>query len=355
MLCIIPMQPIKEQNLMKINLKNAAINLTHGAGGRAMSELIDQLFLKHFNNSILAEKNDQARFMVDGGCMVMTTDSYVISPLFFPGGNIGSLSVHGTVNDIAMSGAKPLYLSASFIIEEGFPLQDLQRIVQSMAVAAQQADVMIVTGDTKVVEHGKGDGVFITTTAVGTVPKGIHISANRAQIGDHVLINGFMGDHGVAVMSQRENLQFSAPIISDTCALHDLVATMIKAVPDLHCLRDPTRGGLAAVLNEWAQQSQVGFMIEEAQIPVRAIVAGACELLGLDPLYIANEGKLVAVCSADKSERLLSVMQAHPLGREAAIIGKVVAGPPYCVQMQTSLGGVRLVDWLVGEQLPRIC
>lgn len=340
---------------MKISLKNSTINLSHGAGGRAMSELIDQLFLKYFNNPILAEKNDQARFSIESGNMVMTTDSYVISPLFFPGGNIGSLSVHGTVNDIVMSGAKPLYMSASFIIEEGFPLQDLQQIIQSMALAAQQTGVLIVTGDTKVVERGKGDGVFITTTAVGAVPKGIEISPNRAKIGDHVLINGFIGDHGVAVMSQRENLQFTAPVVSDTCALHDLVAEMIKAVPDLHCLRDPTRGGLASVLNEWTQQSQVGFMLEEARIPVRPAVAGACELLGLDPLYIANEGKLVAICSTDDSERLLSAMRAHPLGREAAIIGQVVAGPPYCVQMQTSLGGVRLVDWLTGEQLPRIC
>lgn len=340
---------------MKISLKNGAITLSHGAGGRATAELIDQLFLKYFNNPILAEKNDQARFFVDSGRMVMTTDSYVISPLFFPGGNIGSLSVHGTINDIAMSGAKPLYMSASFIIEEGFPLQDLQRIVQSMAQVAQQAGVLIVTGDTKVVERGKGDGVFITTTAVGIVPQGIDISAHRAQIGDHVLMSGSIGDHGIAIMSQRENLQFSAPVISDTCALHDLVAHMIQTVPDLHCLRDPTRGGLGTVLNEWTQQSQVGFLIDEARIPVRPAVAGACELLGLDPLYVANEGKLVAVCSAADSERLLSVMQAHPLGQEAAIIGKVVAGPPYCVQMETSLGGIRLVDWLTGEQLPRIC
>lgn len=340
---------------MKISAKNSTITLNHGGGGRAMSDLIDQLFLKYFNNPILAEKNDQARFLIDGGNMVMTTDSYVISPLFFPGGNIGSLSVHGTINDIAMSGAKPLYMSVSFIIEEGFPLQDLQRIVQSMAQAAHQAGVLIVTGDTKVVERGKGDGVFITTTAVGIVPKGIEISAHRAKIGDHVLVSGFIGDHGIAVMSQRENLQFTAPVISDTCALHDLVAYMIQAVPDLHCLRDPTRGGLGTVLNEWTQQSKVGFLIDEAQIPIRPAVAGACELLGLDPLYIANEGKLVAVCSAADSERLLSVMQAHPLGREAAIIGKVVAEPPYCVQMQTSLGGIRLVDWLMGEQLPRIC
>lgn len=334
---------------------NGVITLSHGAGGRTMSKLIDQLFLKYFDNHYLAQKNDQACFYLDAGRMVLTTDSYVISPLFFPGGDIGCLSVHGTINDIAMSGARPLYMAVSFILEEGFSLNDLQRIVRSMAQAAQQAGVLIVTGDTKVVERGKGDGVFITTTGVGVVPEGITISANQAQRGDHVLINGCIGDHGVAVMSQREHLQFDVPIVSDTCALHDLVAKMMAAVPNIHCLRDATRGGLAAVLNEWTQQSQVGFMIEEAQIPVQEAVAGACELLGLDPLYVANEGKLVAVCSATDSERLLNSMREHPQGRDAAIIGRVIAGPPYFVQMQTSLGGMRMVDWLAGEQLPRIC
>ncbi len=339
----------------KLNIKSGTITLSHGAGGRAMTQLIDQLFLKYFNNEFLARKNDQACFSVDAGRMVMTTDSYVISPLFFPGGDIGCLSVYGTVNDIAMSGAKPLYMAVSFIIEEGLPLIDLQRIVQSMAQAAQQANILIVTGDTKVVERGKGDGIFITTTGVGVVPEGVHISAHQAQMGDHVLINGFVGDHGVAIMSQREHLQFDAPIISDTCALHDLVAVMLAASPNIHCLRDATRGGLAAVLNEWTQQSQVGFMLEEAQIPVREVVAGACELLGLDPLYVANEGKLVAVCRAADSEKLLNAMRSHPQGQHAAVIGEVIAAPPYFVQMKTSLGGMRMVDWLAGEQLPRIC
>lgn len=346
---------VTEKNGPKISLKNGTITLSHGAGGRAMAQLIDQLFLKHFANEYLSQKNDQACFSVAAGRMVMTTDSYVISPLFFPGGDIGCLSVHGTINDIAMSGATPLYMAVSFILEEGFALADLQRIVQSMALAAKQANVKIVTGDTKVVERGKGDGIFITTTGVGIVPEGIKISADQARVGDHVLVSGYLGDHGVAVMSQREHLQFDAPIVSDTCALHDLVATMVAAVPDIHCLRDPTRGGLAAVLNEWAQQSQVGFMIDEAQIPVREGVAGACELLGLDPLYVANEGKLVAICAADDSAALLNAMRAHPQGLDAAIIGQVIAAPPYFVQMKTSLGGLRMVDWLAGEQLPRIC
>lgn len=345
----------KEKIGPKLNIKKGVITLSHGAGGRTMAQLIDQLFLKYFSNDYLAQKNDQACFAVEAGYMVMTTDSYVISPLFFPGGDIGCLSVCGTINDIAMSGAKPLYISASFILEEGFSLCDLQRIVQSMAQAAQQANVLIITGDTKVVERGKGDGIFITTTGIGRVPEGVNISADQAKPGDHVLINGFLGDHGVAVMSQREHLQFDTPIISDVCALHDLVAAMTAAVPNIHCLRDPTRGGLAAVLNEWAQQSQVGFMLQEARIPVREAVAGACELLGLDPLYVANEGKLVAICAAADSEKLLTAMRTHPLGRRAAVIGEVIAAPPYFVQMKTSLGGMRMVDWLAGEQLPRIC
>lgn len=345
----------KEKISQKLNIKNGTITMSHGAGGRTMTQLIDQLFLKYFNNEYLAQKNDQACFPVNTGRMVMTTDSYVISPLFFPGGDIGSLSVCGTINDIAMSGARPLYMSVSFILEEGFPLQDLQRIVQSMAKTAEQAKILIITGDTKVVERGKGDGIFITTTGIGVVPEGVTLSSHQAQPGDHVLINGYLGDHGIAIMSQRENMQFEAPIISDTCFLHDLVDTMITAVPSIRCLRDPTRGGLAAVLNEWAQQSHVGFMLEEAQIPIRSAVAGACELLGLDPLYVANEGKLVAICAPADSEKLLTAMRAHPQGQHAAIIGTVIAAPPYFVQMRTSLGGMRLVDWLAGEQLPRIC
>lgn len=339
----------------KLNFKEGTINLTHGSGGRAMAQLIDQLFLTAFDNEWLAQKNDQACFTVSSGRMVITTDSHVISPLFFPGGDIGSLSVHGTINDIAMSGATPLYLTASFILEEGFPLNDLQKVVYSMAHAAKQAHVAIIAGDTKVVERGKGDGLFITTTGVGIVPEEIDISGDRAKPGDKVIVSGFMGDHGVSIMAYRNNLQFQTNVQSDTASLHGLVDSMIKAVPELHCLRDPTRGGLATTLNELALQSKVGFVIDESKIPVRTEVASACELLGLDPLYVANEGKLIAICPSEKTEELLAVMKAHPLGLYAEIIGEVIEDPRYFVQLKTKLGGMRIVDWLAGEQLPRIC
>lgn len=254
-----------------------------------------------------------------------------------------------------MSGAKPLYLSASFILEEGFPLADLQKIVESMAAAAQQANIAIISGDTKVVERGKGDGIFITTTGLGVVPEGVHISGNRAKPGDQVLVSGSMGDHGVAIMAHRNNLQFQTKIQSDTASLHDLVSCMIAAVPDIHCMRDPTRGGLATTLNEFALQSNVGFIIDENKIPIRTEVAGACELLGLDALYVANEGKLVAICALDDADTLLAAMRSHPLGMHAEIIGEVVEDPHHFVQLKTKLGGMRIVDWLTGEQLPRIC
>ncbi len=345
----------KKINGPKLNIKSGTIDLTHGSGGRAMMQLIDQLFLPAFNNQWLAQKNDQACFNIINGRMVMATDAHVISPLFFPGGDIGCLSVNGTINDIVMSGATPLYLSASFILEEGFPLIDLQKIVQSMAYAVAIANVAIITGDTKVVERGKGDGVFITTTGVGLVPDNIHISGDKAKPGDHIIVNGYIGDHGVAVMSQRNNLQFNTSIKSDTCALHDLVACMIKAVPQIHCLRDPTRGGVATTLNELAKQSQVGIIINENKIPVRTEVAAACELLGLDIFYVANEGKLIAICAPEDSAQLLSVMRNHPLGINAEIIGHVINDPQHFVQLKTKLGGMRIMDWLAGEQLPRIC
>lgn len=339
----------------KLDFKEGIINLTHGSGGRAMAQLIEQLFLAAFDNEWLAQKNDQACFEVTSGRMVMTTDAHVISPLFFPGGDIGSLSVHGTINDIAMSGAKPLYLSASFILEEGFPLRDLQKIVQSMAHAAKQANVAIISGDTKVVERGKGDGIFITTTGIGIVPEGIHISGNRAKPGDRIIVSGYIGDHGVAIMAHRNNLQFQTNIQSDTASLHALVSCMLNAVPDIHCLRDPTRGGLATTLNELALQSTVGFIIDEAHIPIRTEVASACELLGLDALYVANEGKLIAICPPDNADELLAVMHSHSLGAHAAIIGEVIDDPHHFVQLKTKLGGMRIIDWLAGEQLPRIC
>ena len=339
----------------KLNIKNGCIDLTHGSGGRASAQLIEQLFFPAFDNEWLAQRNDQACFSVGAGRMVMTTDAHVISPLFFPGGDIGSLAVNGTINDIAMSGATPLYLSVSFILEEGFALADLQKIVSSMAHAAKSANVAIITGDTKVVERGKGDGVFITTTGIGVVPNNITISGDRARPGDHVIVSGHMGDHGVAIMSLRNNLQFFTSIQSDTMALHDMVHHMITAVPDIHCLRDPTRGGLATTLNEWAQQSQVGFMIEESRVPVRTEVAGACELLGLDVMYVANEGKLLAVCAPNDSAHLLATMRAHSQGVHAEIIGEVIDDPRCFVQLKTSTGGIRRMDWLTGEQLPRIC
>ncbi|OGT55406.1 MAG: hydrogenase expression/formation protein HypE [Gammaproteobacteria bacterium RIFCSPHIGHO2_12_FULL_42_10] len=346
---------IKKLSGPKLNFKNGTIDLAHGSGGRAMAQLIDQLFLVAFNNEWLNQKNDQAAFSVSSGRMVIATDAHVISPLFFPGGDIGSLSVHGTINDIAMSGAKPLYLSASFILEEGFPLADLQKLVTSMAHAAKQANVAIITGDTKVVERGKGDGVFITTTGIGMVPEGVHISGNQAKPGDHVIVSGYVGDHGVAIMSHRNNLQFQTTIQSDTASLHDLVACMIHAAPNIHCLRDPTRGGLATTLNEFALQSQVGFMIDERKIPIRTEVASACELLGLDALYVANEGKCVAICDPSDTEKLLAAMMSHPLGLHADVIGEVIEDHRHFVQLKTKIGGMRIVDWLAGEQLPRIC
>ncbi|NEV77530.1 hydrogenase expression/formation protein HypE [Rhodopseudomonas sp. BR0C11] len=340
----------------KLDLAHGRVDLSHGAGGRAMAHLISEIFHAAFDNPMLRAGNDQAAFEVAAGRMVMTTDGYVVSPLFFPGGDIGSLAVHGTINDVAMAGARPLYLSAGFIIEEGFAFADLKRIADSMAAASRAAGVPIVTGDTKVVERGKADGVFITTTGVGIAPRDLVLSAEQARPGDKVLLSGFIGDHGVAVMSQRQNLAFETSIQSDSAALHELVAAMVAAAPQcLRVMRDPTRGGLAATLNELAQQSAVGFRLDEDAVPVRPEVAAACELLGLDPLYVANEGKLVAVAAPEAADALLAAMRAHPLGRDAAIIGEVIEDDHHFVQMTTAFGGGRIVDWLAGEQLPRIC
>jgi hydrogenase expression/formation protein HypE len=340
----------------KLDLKNGRVDLSHGSGGRAMAHLIADVFHDSFSNEWLARGNDQASFDVGKGRMVMTTDGYVISPLFFPGGNIGSLAVHGTINDVAMAGARPLYLSASFIIEEGFALADLKQIADAMGAAAREAGVPVVTGDTKVVERGKADGVFISTTGIGVVPDGLDLSAEKAKVGDRVLVSGTLGDHGIAVMSKRANMTFETDLLSDSAALHDLVATMVAADgAGIRVMRDPTRGGLAATLNELAQQSGVGFRINEDSIPVRPAVAAACELLGLDPLNVANEGKLVAVVSPEVAQSLLAAMRAHPLGKDAVDIGEVVEDDHRFVQMTTSFGGGRIVDWLSGEQLPRIC
>ena len=321
-----------------------------------MAQLIEELFCAAFANEYLAQGNDGVVLPnPQGGRLVMTTDAHVVSPLFFPGGDIGCLSVHGTINDLAVMGARPLWLASSFILEEGFPLADLKRIVDSMANAARGAGVNIVTGDTKVVERGKGDGVFITTTGVGVVADGILLSGDRARPGDAILLSGTIGDHGMAIMSKRENLTFDAPIESDTAALNGLVADMLASGADIHVMRDPTRGGLATTLNEITKQSNVGMSLDEASIPLHPVVEAACEFLGFDPLYVANEGKLVAICAADDAARLLAAMRAHPLGRESAIIGTVQADAHRFVQMKTRFGGHRNVDWLTGEQLPRIC
>ena len=349
------MMKIKTSYGRPLDIKNGCIEMSHGSGGRAMAQLIDEIFVAALGNQYLAQGNDGALLPEAGGRLVMTTDSHVVSPLFFPGGDIGCLSVHGTINDVAVMGAKPLYLSASFILEEGFPLVDLKRIVESMAKAASEAGVPVVTGDTKVVEQGKGDGVFITTTGVGVVADGVHLSGDRARPGDRILLSGTIGDHGMAILSQREGLAFDAPIVSDTAALHGLVAAMLDSGADLHVLRDPTRGGLSATLNEIARQSGTGMLMQEATIPLNTAVAAACEFLGLDPLHVANEGKLVAICAAEDADRTLAAMRNHPLGAKSSNIGEVTEDPHNFVQMITALGGRRIVDWLSAEQLPRIC
>lgn len=339
-----------------LDLKHGRIDMNHGAGGRAAAQLIEELFVELLGNEYLRQGDDGAALpMPEGERLVMATDAHVVSPLFFPGGDLGCLAVHGTINDVAMCGARPLYLSASFILEEGFPLSDLRRLVASMAAAAREAGVPVVTGDTKVVERGKGDGVFVSTTGVGVVPRGVKVGGANARPGDVVLLSGTIGEHGVAVLSQRESLEFETTITSDTAALHGLVSAMLAASTGVRVLRDPTRGGLATTLNEIARQSGVGMRLEEAAIPVLPQVDAACELLGLDPLYVANEGKLVAVCEAAAADAVLAAMRAHPLGAQAARIGVVTEDAHRFVQMDTRFGGRRVVDWLSGEQLPRIC
>ena len=341
-----------------LDLRRGRIDLTHGAGGRATAQLIAELFAPHFDrddNPWLRQGNDQAIMPPPGGRLALSTDCHVVTPLFFPGGDIGTLAVNGTVNDLAMGGARPLYLSAGFILEEGLPLADLLRVVQSMAQAAAAAGVHIVTGDTKVVERGKADGLFITTAGVGVVPDGVELDGANARPGDAVIVSGYLGDHGMAILSQREALGFDSPIASDCAALNGLVTHMLQHCPSLRLLRDPTRGGLANTLNELCQQSGVGMRINEAAVPVRPAVRAACEFFGLDPLYLANEGKLIAVCAAADAAALVQAMQAHPLGRDAAVIGEVCADAHGFVRMTTPFGGERLLDWLHGEMLPRIC
>ncbi|MBE2196641.1 MAG: hydrogenase expression/formation protein HypE [Anaerolinea sp.] len=328
----------------------------HGSGGKMMADLIGHLFKPLLDNPLLGQMGDSTTFILEqGGRLAFTTDSFVISPIFFPGGSIGELAVNGTINDLAMSGAIPLYLSAAFILEEGLPMTDLGRIVSAFSAAAAAASVQVIAGDTKVVNKGHGDGLYITTTGIGLVPAGIEIAPHRAQPGDAILVSGTMGDHGVAIMSVREGLAFESPIVSDTAPLHGLVQAMITACPNIHCLRDATRGGLAAVLNELAGASSVGIEFGEGRIPVNPAVHGACEMLGLDPLHVANEGKLVAILPRADAEKVLAVMRAHPMGAQAAIIGEVVESHPGMVIARTAIGGTRIVDLPAGELLPRIC
>jgi len=332
------------------------ILLSHGSGGRLSQQLIHDVFLKELGNEILDELNDSAVFNVAEGKLAYTTDAYVVSPIFFPGGDIGRLSACGTVNDLSMSGAKPFYLSASFIIEEGLSINDLKTILMSMKQAADEARVKIVCGDTKVVGRGMADKVFITTSGIGLIPDGIDISPRRIRPGDSVILSGTIGDHGIAILSQREGLGFSSDFISDVAPLNHLVASMLDEVGnDIHAMRDPTRGGLATTLNEFAQVANLGMRIYEDKIPVQDNIRGACELLGFDPLYIANEGKLVAIVENVAGDRVLACMKRHPLGINAEIIGEVVEKPEGMVSLVTRIGGTRVIDMMVGDQLPRIC
>ena len=339
-----------------VPLKNyPTVVMGHGAGGRMMNDLIRHLFAAEFQNDLLGQMADATVLQPGAGRLAFSTDSFVVSPLFFPGGDIGELAVNGTVNDLAMSGAIPRYLSAGFILEEGLPMEVLGTLCASMARACKAAGVQIATGDTKVVNKGHGDGVYINTSGIGLIPEGVHIGPTEARPGDVVLVSGTMGDHGIAIMSVREGLNFQTEIKSDTAPLNGLVAAMLEQTADIHCLRDATRGGLAAVLNELAEASRVGIEFDEMKVPVRSEVMAACEMLGLDPLFIANEGKLVAFVPEAHAEAVLGVMRSHPYGKDATIIGKVVADHPGMVLAKTPIGGTRVVDLPAGELLPRIC
>jgi hydrogenase expression/formation protein HypE len=332
------------------------IQLGHGSGGRMMNDLVAKLFVWAFDNPILGKLDDQAVIKIGSQRIAMSTDSFVVDPLFFPGGDIGDLAVNGTVNDVCMCGARPLYLSAGFIIEEGFALDELKRIAFSMKLAAHKAGVTIITGDTKVVNKGKGDKLFINTTGIGTIEHNYTISSTNLRPGDIIILSGTIADHGIAVLSKREGLSFETSIKSDTAPLNGLVEKILETGESaVHAMRDPTRGGVAATLNEFAAASKVGIRIHEDRLPVRPPVAGACEMLGLDPLYVANEGKLVAVVAPEKAHAVLAAVRAHELGGQAAIIGEVVQPSEAPVTMQTRIGGRRVVDMPVGEQLPRIC
>jgi hydrogenase expression/formation protein HypE len=332
------------------------IVLGHGSGGRLSDELVRHLFLPAFENRVLARLEDQATLELPGGARIaVTTDAYVVRPIFFPGGDIGKLAVHGTVNDLVVGGARPLYLTAAFVLEEGLPLSELRQVIASMSAACSESGVALVAGDTKVVDRGKGDKVFITTTGVGIVPSERSLSVHAARAGDSVLVSGTMGDHGVAILSVREGLEFETPLESDSAALGGLVEALLAACPLVRGMRDPTRGGLASSLNEIAVAAGVGIVLEERAVPVCDEVRAACEMLGLDPLYVANEGKLVAVVPHDDEDRALAALRSHPLGTRASVVGRVVASPMGKVTVRSSVGGERLLPMLAGEQLPRIC
>jgi hydrogenase expression/formation protein HypE len=331
------------------------IVLGHGSGGRLTHQLIERLVLPQFKNDLLEPLHDGAIFSLNGIKLAFSTDSYVVNPIFFPGGNIGELAVNGTVNDLAMCGARPLYLSCAFIIEEGFSMDDLWRVVLSMQEAARRAEVALVTGDTKVVDRGKGDKIFINTSGIGIIEGNVNIHPSRAAVGDKILINGPIASHGIAILSVREGLEFESAVESDTAALNSLVAAMFSTGSDIHVLRDPTRGGVASTMNEIAKSANIGIRLSESSIPISETAKGACEILGLDPLYVANEGKLVAFVPESEAQKVLNAMRAHPLGSESKIIGEVVNDHRGHVVLDTRIGGTRIVDMISGEQLPRIC
>jgi hydrogenase expression/formation protein HypE len=339
----------------RAKFRDSRITMAHGAGGKATQTLIEGLLAPAFHSPVLDEMADAGAIAIDGLELALTTDSYVVKPLFFPGGDIGDLAVNGTVNDLAVSGANPLYLSAGFILEEGFPVADLSRIVASMQAAAQRAGVQIVTGDTKVVEKGKADGCYINTAGLGVIERDITLGVAQARPGDAILVSGPIGDHGVTIMLARGELDIEADIISDTAPLNGLVCSLLSQVDGVRALRDATRGGVATILNEIATAARAGIVVTENDIPVRAEVRGASELLGIDPMYVACEGRMVVVVDGTQADRALAALRAHPLGEQAAIIGRVTAEPPGIVQLKTAFGGTRIVDLLVGDPLPRIC
>lgn len=354
------LQKPEQARRCRSQMQDTTITLAHGSGGKAMRDLIDEIFVSNFDNPILSQLEDQASFslaslMAQGDRLAFTTDSFVVDPLFFPGSDIGALAINGTVNDLAVSGAKPLYLTCSVILEEGLPIETLRRVVRSMKAAAIAAEVQIVTGDTKVVHRRIADKMFINTAGIGVIREGISISAHNLQVGDVVIINGYLGDHGAAILIARGELALSTNIKSDCQPLNGLVNTILNVCPEVRAMRDATRGGLATVINEFALSSEVGIRLHEQSIPVREEVNGVCEILGLDPLYLANEGKLVVVVPRSHAESVLSAMKSHPAGYDACIVGEVIDSHPGVVLLQTAFGTERIVDMLVGDQLPRIC